>query len=55
MLGLRSSAVMILPEDGTLVPKRVAGLSLHEVCYVISVLLYCTQLVDIVDARKYKV
>jgi hypothetical protein len=44
---------MILPEDGILVLKRVAVVTLHEVCYVISVLVYFIQLVDIVDARKY--
>jgi hypothetical protein len=47
---------MKLPEDGTLVPKHVAVSTLHEVCFVIIVLLYFTQynfLVDILNVRKY--
>jgi hypothetical protein len=56
MLGLRSSAVMKLPEDGMLVPKHVAASTLHEVCFVIHVLFYFTQyilLVDILNVRNY--
>jgi len=53
MLGLWSSVVMKLPEDGNFVPKHVAVGTLHEVCFVIHVLVYFTQLVDIGNARKY--
>ena len=42
MLGLLSSAVMKLTEDGILVPKHVAADTLHEVCFVIRVLVYLT-------------
>ena len=56
MLGLWSSAVMKHPEDGTFVPKHVAVGTLHEVCFVIPVLLYIAEyilLVDTVNVRKY--
>ena len=44
------------PEDGTFVPKHVAVGTVHEVCFVIPVLLYFTEyilLVDILNVRKY--
>jgi len=47
---------MKLPEDGVLVPKRVAVGTLHEVCFVIHVILYFTQyilFVDVLNIRKY--
>jgi hypothetical protein len=56
MLGLWSSAVMKHPEDGTFVPKHVAVGTLHEVYFVIPVLLYIAEhilLVDTVNVRKY--
>ena len=56
MLGLLSSAVMKLTEDGILVPKHVAADTLHEVCFVIHVILHFTQyilLVNVLNVRKY--
>jgi len=47
---------MNLHENGTFVTKYVAVGTLHEVCFVITVLLYFTQynlLVDKLNVRRY--
>jgi hypothetical protein len=47
---------MKLPENATLVPKRVAVGTLHEVCFVFIVLFYFTKyilFVNILNTREY--